>query len=158
MYKSLSILFLFLLLIGTSGFAQETMTNSEAQVSITLPAGWVYEADGNDLIASPADGGFEIHLTIMNAEDVDAALAGVDDMLQSQVENLELGEGELVDVNGMPGIFVEGTADGVLILVGVIDTPVEGVCLMVGAWGDPEVVEQYADIIYEIFSSISPAN
>ncbi|MBE2280436.1 MAG: hypothetical protein IAE91_08600 [Ignavibacteriaceae bacterium] len=157
MSKKLFILSFIFAILAVPNFAQETFTHPTAAVSITLPAGWMYEADGDNMIAYPEEGGFAITFSVINVDDVDAALEEVDAMLQSQVENLELGEGQAYDVNGMAGIFVEGNADGVLLAVGVIDCPVEGACLMVGAWGDPEIIEKYGADILGIFNSISPA-
>lgn len=158
MSKKLFILSFLLAVLAVPNFAQETFTHPVAKVSVTLPAGWMYEADGDNMIAYPEEGGFAIHLTILNADDVDGALGEVDAMLSAEVDNLELGEGEAYDVNGMSGVFVEGNADGILLAVGVIDCPVDGICLMVGAWGEPDSVEKYGSVILEIFNSISPAN
>lgn len=158
MSKRISILFLFLAFFTVSNFAQETFTNADAKVSVTLPAGWMYESDENGMIAYPEEGGFVVHFSVLGADDLSAALDEVDKMLASQVSSLELGDGQAYDVNGMSGIFVEGNADGILLTIGVIDTPVAGKSLMVGAWGAPETVEKYAADVMSIFNSISPAN
>ncbi|MBK7868251.1 MAG: hypothetical protein IPJ75_15395 [Ignavibacteriales bacterium] len=158
MSKRISILFLFLALFAIPNFAQETFTNSEAKVSVTLPAGWVYEAEGNSIIASPAEGGFAVHFNVIGVDDLGAALAEVDKMLAAQVADLKLGEGQVVDVNGMGGIVVEGTADGILLAIGIIDTPVAGKSLMVGAWATPETLQKYAADVQSILHSISAAH
>lgn len=158
MSKRISILFLFLALFAIPNFAQETFTNADAKVSVTLPAGWMYESDANGIIAYPAEGGFAVHFNILGADDLGAALAEVDKMLAAQVADLQLGEGQVVDVNGMSGIVVEGTADGILLAIGIIDTPVAGKSLMVGAWGAPETIQKYAADVQSILHSISPAN
>lgn len=158
MSKSISLFILFFALIALPGFAQETFTNADAKVSVTLPAGWMYESDANGIIAYPAEGGFAVHFNILGADDLSAALDEVDKMLAAQVSDLQLGEGQVVDVNGMSGIVVEGTADGILMAIGIIDTPVAGKSLMVGAWGAPETIEKYAADVQSIIHSISPAN
>jgi predicted Zn-dependent protease len=157
MSKNFAIFSLFFALFVSTSFAQETFTNEAAKVSITLPAGWMYEADGTDISAYPKAGGFFVHFSVINADDLTTALGEVDKMLDAQVKNLTLGEAKKYDVNGMNGIFVEGTADGVLMAVGVIDTPVEKSSLFVGAWGAPETVEKYAQDVLSIFNSIAPA-
>jgi hypothetical protein len=81
MSKSISLFILFFALIALPGFAQETFTNEEAKVSVTLPAGWMYESDANGIIAYPAEGGFAVHFNILGADDLSAALDEVDKML-----------------------------------------------------------------------------
>jgi predicted Zn-dependent protease len=158
MSKSISLFILFFALIALPGFAQETFTNADAKVSITLPAGWMYESDENGIIAYPAEGGFAVHFNILGADDLSAALDEVDKMLSEQVTDLQLREGQAYEINGMSGVFVEGSADGILLAIGVIDTPVAGKSLMVGAWGAPETIEKYAADVQSIIHSISPAN
>jgi predicted Zn-dependent protease len=158
MSKSISLFILFFALIALPGFAQETFTNADAKVSVTLPAGWMYESDANGIIAYPAEGGFAVHFNILGADDLSAALDEVDKMLAAQVSDLQLGEGQAYEINGMSGVFVEGSADGILLAIGVIDTPVAGKSLMVGAWGAPETIEKYAADVQSIIHSISPAN
>jgi hypothetical protein len=158
MSKSISLFMLFFALIALPGFAQETFTNEDAKVSITLPAGWMYESDANGIIAYPAEGGFAVHFNILGADDLSAALDEVDKMLAEQVTDLQLREGQAYEINGMSGVFVEGSADGILLAIGVIDTPVAGKSLMVGAWGAPETIEKYAADVQSIIHSISPAN
>jgi predicted Zn-dependent protease len=158
MSKSISMLILFFALIALPGFAQETFTNADAQVSVTLPAGWMYESDENGMIAYPAEGGFAVHFNVLGADDLAVALEEVDKMLSEQVADLNLREAQAYDVNGMSGVFVEGSADGILLAIGVIDTPVAGKSLMVGAWGAPETIEKYAADVQSIIHSISPAN
>lgn len=158
MSKSISLFILFFALIALPGFAQETFTNADAKVSITLPAGWMYESDENGIIAYPAEGGFAVHFNILGADDLSAALDEVDKMLSEQVTDLQLREGQAYEINGMSGVFVEGSADGILLAIGVIDTPVAGKSLMVGAWGAPETIEKYAADVQSIFHSIAPAH
>jgi predicted Zn-dependent protease len=105
MSKSISLFMLFFALIALPGFAQETFTNEEAKVSVTLPAGWMYESDANGIIAYPAEGGFAVHFNILGADDLSAALDEVDKMLAAQVSDLQLGEGQAYDVNGMSGVL-----------------------------------------------------
>ncbi|GAB1443587.1 hypothetical protein MASR2M39_24290 [Ignavibacteriales bacterium] len=139
-------------------FAQETFTHEAAKISVTLPAGWMYETSDNGISAYPEEGGFFVHFQVIHADALDAALDEVDKILNEQMQSVQLGQAQDYDVNGMSGIFVEGTADGLLMAVGVIDTPVANSSLMVGAWGAPDIVEKYQADIMSIISSISPAH
>ncbi|MBK7867194.1 MAG: hypothetical protein IPJ75_09495 [Ignavibacteriales bacterium] len=153
--KIISFLVLIVLFVMPT-FAQETFTHAKLKFSVTLPAGWMYETSDNGISAYPKEGGFFVYFQVIPADGVDAALSEVDKILSQQMQNVKLGEAQDYDVNGMSGVFVEGTADGLLMAVGVIDTPVASSSLMVGAWGTPEVVEQYQQDIMFIFNNISP--
>jgi len=138
------------------GVSGETFTNEAAKVSVNLPAGWLYETTEGGISASPEDGSIVVHFNTLQADQLDAALDEVDKVLASEVKDLKLGEATDYDVNGMSGRFVEGTADGVLVALGVVDTPVENLSLMVGAWGSPEAVNKYEKEIMYIFKNIKP--
>ena len=159
MSKKLAILaFVFLALLTNANFAQETFTNDAAKVSVTLPAGWHYDSSDMGMLAYPKEGGFAIHFGVLHVDDLTAALTEVDKMLSHQVSHLKLGAAKKYDVNGMHAVFVEGTADGVLIAVGVVDTPAEGSSMMVSAFGAPETVKKYAADILSIVGSMKPAH
>ncbi|MBK7867195.1 MAG: hypothetical protein IPJ75_09500 [Ignavibacteriales bacterium] len=140
------------------GVAGETFTNEAAQVSVALPEGWMYETADGSITAYPKEGGFLVHFNTLKVDELGAALAEVDKMLSADVKDLKLGEAKAYDVNGMKGQFVEGTADGVLLAVGVLDTPVENTSLMVGAWGAPESVKKYEKEILWIFQNVKPVS
>jgi predicted Zn-dependent protease len=158
MSKRIALFSALFILFVVPNFAQETFTHQAAKISVTLPAGWMYEAADGGITAYPEEGGFFVYLQVLHVDALDAALDEVDKMLNSKMDNVQLGNAQDYDVNGMSGIFVEGTADGLLMAVGVIDTPVSSSSLMVGAWGTPDVVEKYQSEIMSIFNSISPAN
>jgi predicted Zn-dependent protease len=139
------------------GVAGETFTNEAAQVSVALPESWMYETADGSITAYPKEGGFVVHFNTLKVDQLDAALTEVDKMLESEVKDLKLGDAKEYDVNGMKGQFVEGTADGVLLAVGVVDTPVENTSLMIGAWGAPESVKKYEKEILWIFQNVKQA-
>ena len=107
-------------LFAMPNFAQETFTHEAAKISVTLPAGWMYETSDNGISAYPSEGGFFVYFQVIHADALDAALDEVDKMLNEQMQSVELGQAQDYDVNGMSGIFVEGTADGLLMAVGVM--------------------------------------
>lgn len=146
-----------LLFITSSVFGQETLTHADAGVSITLPAGWYYETEGDDMTAYSEDGAVAMSFSVLNASDIDAALEEVDKMIASQFENVSLGDAENIDLNGMNTILLEGKADGLEIAFEIIDTPISGVSLFLSAWGVPDAVEKYSSDIELIFGSISPS-
>lgn len=153
-------LFFFAILpaiFATQIFAQETFTNQDAMVSVTLPAGWMYEAKDGGIVAYPQEGGFSVFLQVLPGDDLDAAIEEVDKALSARYKNLVWDNGISRDINGMSAITFDGTADGIVLTVGVLDTPATGKTLMVGAWGTPDVVQKYMNDISLILTSIAPA-
>lgn len=134
----------------------ETFTNEAAQVSVDLPEGWMYEAKDGGIAAFPEGGGFYVHFQTLNAGELDAALAEADKFLASEVKDLKLGDPQDLTVNGMTAKVVEGTADGMEVSFGVVDTPVENMSLFVGAWGAPDAVKKYEKEIQFILQSLKP--
>lgn len=157
MLKKLFFLAILPVIFSSQIFAQETFTNEAAKVSVTLPAGWMYEAKDGGIVAHPEEGGFAVFLQVLPGDDLSAALEEVDKSLSASYTNLVWGEGVKRDINGMSAVTVDGTADGIVLTVGVIDTPAPQKTLMVGAWGTPDVVEKYMNDISLILTSIAPA-
>ncbi len=134
----------------------ETFSNEAAQVSIDLPAGWKYEAKDGGLSAEPAEGGFFVHFQTLQGDELNAALDEADKVLAKEVKDLKLGEAKDVEVNGMPAKVVEGTADGMEVSFGVVNTPVENLSLLVYGIGAPETVKKYEKDITFILQSLKP--
>jgi len=137
--------------------AQETFTYKASGIDITLPAGWFYEIEDENMTAYTEDETLGVNFTVLKAADIDAALTEVDYMLDTEFDNLEIGEAEDIDVNGMYGVWVDGYADGVELLFAVIETPKNRSNLLVMAWGLPEVIDKYAADIRLIITSIEPS-
>jgi predicted Zn-dependent protease len=156
--KISSYFFVIFLFIASSVFGQETFTHPDAGVSITLPAGWYYEIEGDDMNAYSEDNAVAMSFSVLHASDIDAALEEVDKMIDSLFENISLGEAESFDLNGMNTIFLEGQADGLEIAFELIETPISGVSLFLSAWGTADAVEKYSSDIELIFGSISPSS
>jgi len=152
----LSVISLFLIFDITIS-AQETFTHKASGIDITLPAGWFYEIEGENMTAYTEDETLGVNFTVLKAADIDAALTEVDYMLDTEFDNVEIGEAEDIDVNGMYCVWVDGYADGVELLFAVIQTPKNKSNLLVMAWGLPEVIDKYAADIRLIITSIEPS-
>ncbi|MBK7866512.1 MAG: hypothetical protein IPJ75_05710 [Ignavibacteriales bacterium] len=111
------IAFLFTAFFVNTNFAQETFTQPDAQVSVTLPAGWEYETTDKTMMASPKEGGFFVYFKVLSVDDLGVALEQADAILAETVTNMKLGEAKADVVNGMNAISVEGTGDGTLFLL-----------------------------------------
>lgn len=134
----------------------ETFTNEAAQVSVDLPEGWKYEQTEGGLSAEPAEGGFIVHFQTLQGDELSAALDEADKVLAKEVKDLKLGEVQDLEVNGMPAKVVDGTADGMEVSFGVVNTPVENLCLLVYGFGAPETVKKYQKDITFILQSLKP--
>ncbi len=146
-----------LLFLASSIYSQESFTHPEAHITVTLPAGWMYEADETKLTASTEDESLAFTFSVLNSDDMDAALEEIDAMLNADFEEIVLGDAEEMDFNGLYGILIEGTADGLECAFAVIDSPVEGLSMLMSGWAAPEVIETYSEDIGLILNSISPA-
>ncbi len=134
----------------------ETFTNEAAKVSVALPAGWYYTSDENSMTAHSADSLFAVNFTIIKADALDAALAEVDKALASELKNLKLGEAKDEEINGMKGRYIEGTADGLEVYLGLIDTPAEKTTMFINAYAAPEALKKYEKELDYIFKNIKP--
>lgn len=155
--KSTVLIIICFLFLASNIHSQESFTHPEAQITVTLPAGWMYEADETSLTATTEDESLAFTFSVLNSDDMDAALEQIDDMLAAQFDQVSIGEAEEMDFNGLYGIFIDGTADGLECAFAVIDSPVEGVSMLMSGWAAPEVIEMYLEDIGLILGSISPA-
>lgn len=149
--------FLLFIFFANTNFAQETFTQSDAQVSVTLPAGWQYETQDKMMIASPSEGGFFVYFKVLHVDALDAALGEADEILAGQFKDIKLGDARNEVVNGMNAISVSGTADGAQLFIGVLDTPAANISLLVWAMGTDDIITKYSNDIATILTSIQPA-
>ena len=134
----------------------ETFTDEAAQVSVALPAGWYYTTDEKSMTAHSADSLFAVNFVVLKEDELEAAMKELDKYLGSDVKNLKLGEAKDEDINGMKGKSIEGTADGLELYLGLINTPAEKTSLFINAWAAPEALKKYAKELEYIFKNIKP--
>jgi len=134
----------------------ETFTDEAAQVSVALPAGWYYTTEEKGMTAHSADSLFAVNFTILKEDELDAAMKELDKYLGSDVKNLKLGEATDVDFNGMKGKSIAGTADGLELYLGLINTPAEKTSLFINAWAAPEALKKYSKELEYIAKNIKP--
>ena len=88
----------------------KTFTHEEGGITFTLPAGWKAEPDGEQITASPADGGISIVFWVPEEETFEAAADALGEELGKQVKNLKLdGEPKEGTHNGMSYAAVKGS-------------------------------------------------
>ncbi len=138
--------------------AQESFVHSESGVSVTLPAGWFYESEENNMLAYTEDKSVAISFTILNSKNLNEALDEVDKMLEKEYASIELGEAEELEINGLSTIWLDGKADDLEMAYLIVDSPYENIIMFVSAWGTVESVEKYKNDINLIFENIGPAS
>lgn len=158
MSKRLTIIAVFMLLFAATNFAQETFTHPTAQVSVTLPAGWTYTNDESGIVATPPDAAMAVTFSVVNNDDLYAALEGVDASLAEQFESVQFDEPVTGEVNGLPVIYVLGMADGLNAHVAVIDAPAGNTSLVVTYFASQDALDVYGAALQDILSSITAAN
>ena len=88
----------------------KTFTHEAGGITFTLPAGWKAEPDGEQITASPAEGGISIVLWVAEEDDFEEASKALGTELGKQVKNLKLdGEPKEGTHNGMPYASVRGS-------------------------------------------------
>ncbi|MCK6604323.1 MAG: hypothetical protein L6Q59_05445 [Ignavibacteriaceae bacterium] len=158
MSKKLAAVAFFVAFFAVTSFAQETFTHPTAKVSVTLPAGWTYEIDGETIVASAPDGGIGISFSVIANDALDAALSGVEASLSEQFSSVNFGEAQTNEVNGLGVRYVEGQADGLEAMVAVVDAPAANTSLVISAFADAETLQKYAEDVQMILGSISAAH
>lgn len=146
------------IIISQSLIAQETFTHPEANVSVTLPAGWLYEIDGPDMIVSTEDETLILTFSIVDSDDIEIALEEIDKMLAETFEEVTINDPEELNFNGLTGIWIDGTADELECVFIIIETPAVSNNLLISGWASPDVIESYINDLEMMIASISPAD
>lgn len=88
----------------------KTFTHEAGGITFTLPAGWKAEPDGEQIVASPAEGGISIVLWVAEEDDFEKASEALGEELGKQIKNLKLdGEPKEGTHNGMSYASVKGS-------------------------------------------------
>ncbi|MBI5647097.1 MAG: hypothetical protein HY962_09180 [Ignavibacteriae bacterium] len=156
-------LFVAIFLLGLSGLtvhAQETFAHKDAGVEITIPAGWFYESGDEAFTIYTPGKELGISLSVMEAHQIDNAIAEVTADLQKEFTAVNLGEVTQAKSNGMDSWEVAGTAtmrDGqpVIIYYCMVVTPTAKI-LEISAVGTSAEFEKYSDEIRQLDESLKP--
>ncbi|MBV9928392.1 MAG: hypothetical protein JOZ96_25475 [Acidobacteria bacterium] len=88
----------------------KTFTHEAGGITFELPAGWKAEPDGEQITASPAEGGISIVLWVTKEEDFEDAAKALGEELGKQIKNLKFdGEPKPGTHNGMEYESVKGS-------------------------------------------------
>lgn len=88
----------------------KTFTHEAGGISFTLPAGWEAEPDGEQITASPTDGGISIVLWVTKEDDFEEAAGALGEELGKEIKNLKFdGDPKGGTHNGMQFESVKGS-------------------------------------------------
>jgi hypothetical protein len=138
--------------------AQEgkTFTHEAGGITFTLPAGWKAEPEGEQITASPEEGGISIVLWVTEEDDFEDASKELGQELGKQVKNLKLdGEPKEGTHNGMSYASVKGSGqiEGQDIIFSA-DLLAAKKPVIILSFGTAEGLQKYADEYAELVKSI----
>ncbi len=159
MKKSLLVLSLLLLLIPIQMISQEVFTHKEAGVQLTIPGGWFYEQDGNNITFYPEQKDFVVSITIHELSSIDKIIDALIEDLSKSYSSIDLSDPKDDEINGLKGWEIHGTAkaDGVDISIdyGIYATPTDKI-MEIGAVAAVDTFEKYKKEIETILNGIKP--
>ncbi len=135
--------------------------HAAAQVKFRVPASWnVDESDPGILTMTSPDDTVGLSLLVVDATDLDAALAQVAAGVLDELHDVTFdGEADLVELNGMPAGFVDGHAvvEGapVELGIGAVQTPTGKYLLMIGM-ADEGTLAAHEPAVMSVLESIQP--
>jgi predicted Zn-dependent protease len=119
-----------------NGLAAKTYPHTESGVKVDIPNDWNVSGDDHALEASTKDDLAHLYFIVMPAGSMEAALDSLDAELGKVVQDLSHGEPELMKLNGMDAVTVEGKGkvEGHAVEIGVmvVKTPSGKVLLVFG--------------------------
>jgi hypothetical protein len=139
----------------------ETLEHAAAHITIELPAGWTSDKDGDGLTVSDPQGEIAVLFIVIPVGAVKEAANNLGENLSKKIDNLKFGDGEVIDINGMQGKFIEG--DGTMkgtnvdILVALVDTPSDDKDLMILAVAEDATLAKHKAEVRFLFKHVKPA-
>ena len=144
---------------GISARAQETFSHTEAGVEITIPAGWFYESKDQDFTIYTPGKELGITLAVLDATEIDKAIAEVDADLEKHFKDVKLDDVKEAKANGMDCWEISGTASleghPVILYYCMVLTP-KGKILEISAVGTEAEFDKYSREIEQLDNSLKP--
>jgi hypothetical protein len=143
---------------SSPAMAGDVLKIDEAGIAMTVPKGFKFSKDGEDTIVQTDDEGVDIRFTVPKDNDynkvVNAAATEIDDYLNDvKIED----KGSKVDVNGMEGTSMSGTAkdsEGELVMwdLTIIKAPKKPV--LVNTYAEKSSIEKHAADVTAFLKSV----
>jgi hypothetical protein len=138
-------------------FAQETFDFEFGKVSLTVPAKWSHEIDGNHLMIASPDQKVLLNFEVITVEELEGRTEQMGTELAEAFPDIEIGEVEESKVNGMDLISIGGVCDGGKKYAGydLIVTKNAQVLVVTGII-DFSMKDKYSKDIMSLYKSIKP--
>lgn len=95
----------------TSATEGDVIKIDEAGIMMTVPKGFKFSKDGEDTIVKSEDEGVDIRFTVPKDGDYDKVVSSAAEEIDSYLNDVKIEDkGSKVDVNGMEGTSMSGTA------------------------------------------------
>ncbi len=149
-----------LLLCGLFGssLVADTKYHEASGVEIWLPDNWNVEEEEDGLICGDPDDEVAMFFLVLPYGTLEAACDALDEECAKIIDNLETGEGEEVELNGMRGYLVEGsgTVEGNPVEASVLalDVPKQDCVLLCFGMGVEGAAEKHEETLAKILESI----
>lgn len=160
--KKLTVLITLIALVVSSGILKADTYVYPADgpsFSITLPNNWIVNAEDKDLSASPQDESIFLLLSVFEeADNLDGAIDHLDSELESILSDIEYDEPEMVEINGIDFLTIDGSGiyDDVEVLISVaIFMPDDENVFLLLYLGTEEAENEHGDELDEIVNSIT---
>lgn len=154
------VLSVMMLLFVFSSFADTyEYPGDDPLFSISFPDSWKVSVDDELLAVTPPDESLYLALWALDdADDLDAALEALEDVVNEFVDDLEMSEAEELEINGIEMVYVEGegiTEDDVDVnITAAMFSPDGDMICILFYFGTPESEDAYENELTEILESL----
>ncbi len=152
-----TLLVMTLFLAVTPLFAQETFDFEYGNVTLTVPANWSHEIDGNNLIIHSPDQKLALSFETISMEELEGRTNQMGTDLAESFPDIEIGEIEESKVNGMDIISIGGVCSGGTKYAGYdLIVTKNAKVLVVSGIMDFSAKEKYNNDVANLYKSIKP--
>lgn len=143
---------------NTTTASGDTVNIDEAGIVMTVPKGFKINKDGEDTIVMTEDEGVDIRFTVPKDGDYEKVINDAAEELDSYLDEIKIEDkGSKVDVNGMEGTSMSGTAkdaDGELVIwdLTIINAPKRPV--LANIYAEKASMEKHGAKVKEFLKSV----
>ena len=154
---SLLILLISLILLPQSSNAF-VLDNPDSGIQMWIPDNWKHKTEGEDLEIFSPDEELSMVVTLLEANDVGDAMTEGLNKIKEAVGNINLGESQEGQINGMNMLSIDGDAmNGQMkISMAIIQTPINRIC-MIFAFATVSAAQRYDYQLGKILQGIKPS-
>ncbi len=142
---------------NSTAMTGDVLKTDEAGIQMTVPKGFKFSKDGEDTIVQSEDEGVDIRFTVPKDGDYNKAITDAAGEVDDYLKDVKVTDkGSKVDVNGMEGTQLEGTAknegEDVVWNLTIIKAPKK--LVLANFYGEKASMEKYSSQVEQFFKSI----